>query len=109
MTKNLGQTLQYPAFNQRFRKPLCCETRCHFAKTKSGTRHHILSSDPASMCSMCNCILTIKHISCICNNFYTQRQARFGAHIVDLIDILGAKPNVGVFSFPSEVKLVKMI
>ncbi|GBN58767.1 hypothetical protein AVEN_120835-1 [Araneus ventricosus] len=67
------------------------------------TRRHLLCSDPAPICNMCNCILPVKHILCTCKNFYTQRQAHFGAHIVDLIDILGANPNVNAFSFLSEV------
>ncbi|GBM99794.1 hypothetical protein AVEN_101041-1 [Araneus ventricosus] len=62
------------------------------------THRQLLCSDPAPICNMCNLILTIKHILCTCKNFYSQRQAHFGAHIVDLIEILGANPSVNVFS-----------
>ncbi|GBN54151.1 hypothetical protein AVEN_222657-1 [Araneus ventricosus] len=37
------------------------------------TRRHLLCSDPAPICNMCNCILSVKHILCTCKDFYIQK------------------------------------
>ncbi|GBN29027.1 putative RNA-directed DNA polymerase from transposon X-element [Araneus ventricosus] len=73
------------------------------------THRHLLHSDPAPICNGCNCILSVEHILCQCKNFYSQRQAHFGAHIIDLIDILGTNPGVNVFTFLKEVQFFKFI
>ncbi|GBN81959.1 hypothetical protein AVEN_67739-1 [Araneus ventricosus] len=73
------------------------------------TRRHLLHSDPALICNGCNCILSVEHILCRCKKFYSQRQAHFGAHIIDLIDILGTNPCVNVFTFLKEVQFFKFI
>ncbi|GBM80448.1 hypothetical protein AVEN_57287-1 [Araneus ventricosus] len=73
------------------------------------THLHLLHSDPTPICNGCNCILSVEHILCQCKNFYSQRQAHFGAHIIDLIDILGTNPCVNVFTFLKEVQFFKFI
>ncbi|GBL80547.1 hypothetical protein AVEN_225242-1 [Araneus ventricosus] len=73
------------------------------------THRHLLHSDPAPICNGCNCILNVEHILCQCKDFYSQRQAHFGAHIIDLIDILGTNPCINVFTFLKEVQFFKFI
>ncbi|GBM14163.1 hypothetical protein AVEN_193568-1 [Araneus ventricosus] len=73
------------------------------------THRHLLHSDPAPICNGCNCILSVEHILCQCKDFYSQRQAHFGAHIIGLIDILGNNPCVNVFTFLKEVQFFNFI
>ncbi|GBM36520.1 hypothetical protein AVEN_45999-1 [Araneus ventricosus] len=73
------------------------------------THRHLLHSDPAPICNGCNCILSVEHILCQCKDFYSRGQAHFGAHIIDLIDILGTNPCVNVFTFLKEVQFFKFI
>ncbi|GBN15389.1 hypothetical protein AVEN_233919-1 [Araneus ventricosus] len=73
------------------------------------THRHLLYSDPAPICNGCNCILSVEHILCQCKDFYSQRQAHFGAHIIGLIDILGTNPCVNVFTFLKEVQFFNFI
>ncbi|GBN79294.1 hypothetical protein AVEN_125134-1 [Araneus ventricosus] len=98
-----GQTLENPAFNEKVLDTSLLEDTASLSKLRVGqvflTHRHILRSDATSICNKCNCILSVRHILCLCKNLYTKDELT-SVHIVDLIDILGrTNPSVNVCFF----------
>ncbi|GBO13458.1 hypothetical protein AVEN_248925-1 [Araneus ventricosus] len=73
------------------------------------THRHLLMGEQASMCTQCNCIMSVLHILSECPNFNSLRLRYFQTSSISLTDLLGKTPHVHLLPFLKSIGFYPLI